>query len=111
LLCAILLGVSRYIDPIFFCFAVIGLSAQTPTVDQKFLGVWTDDGNNPWVFRADGTGHYRGTNFRFAAFSGKVVITSSSWDYGFEYYFSTDNRTLILFSTSTVSSRFLLKNN
>jgi hypothetical protein len=92
-----------------FCFVSIGLYAQSSSVDQKIVGRWVDGDGKTWVFSPDGTGTYDSDGFKYAAFGGRIIITSTRNDFAYEYFFSSDNNTVILFPSGSTAGRFLTK--
>jgi hypothetical protein len=91
-----------------FCFVSIGLFAQSSNKDPRFVGTWGDGNGTTWVFNSNGSGTYAGNALVYVAFSGKIIVTTRTYDWAFEYYFSGDDKTIILFSGDK-SGYFLTK--
>jgi hypothetical protein len=87
-------------------FAVVGmLFAQSAQNRAMFIGTWRrlDYGSqNPatWIFSADGSLTINGTARRWALTENYFFLAMASqgnFDYAYQYEFSSDGRTLILY--------------
>ena len=80
-----------------------GVYAQSINNEQRLLGTWVNINNNIFtiVFNSNGTTTWGSTNFQYGAAGNKLVLYASdnSEVYSntiYDYYLSTDGRTLIL---------------
>ena len=82
-----------------------GIYAQSSNNEQRLVGTWTNINNNSTiVFNSNGTMTYGSDNYKYGAAAYKLALYESSNKRGytdevFEFFISTDGRTLILIDT------------
>ena len=87
-------------------FFSIDCNAQTPNNEQRLVGTWIREDNGSlngtiWIFNSDGTGSWQGTSTRYGVAANKLIVLrqNSDYVYSYEYFISTDGKTLILLYT------------
>jgi len=77
------------------------------TIDKRVIGTWISADGTTCVFNSDGTGKDKDGNFKYAFFSNKIVMSSKRYSKYIgstvstgvaDYVFSTDGKTLIIYS-------------
>jgi hypothetical protein len=84
---------------LIFLFIFIGCNAQISNKEQQLVGTWVSviDEDNVIVFNSNGTSSFFGDNIRYGAADNKIVIIYDRELELYEYFVSTDGKTLILF--------------
>jgi len=79
-----------------------GVYAQSSNNEQKLIGTWTNINSNITIMiNANGTVTWNSENFKYGAAANKLVLYSSgnltqASSIVYEFYISTDGKTLIL---------------
>ena len=84
---------------IFVLLLTVGITvvAQTSGNEQKLLGTWVSaDGKSTIVFNSNGTMLWDGDSMKYGAAVDKLVLFNDDNSTLFEFFISTDGRTLII---------------
>jgi len=77
-------------------------------IDKRAIGTWEDMNNKTWTFNSDGTGISGGTNMKYAFFSDKIVFHQYFSTLAFNYAFSADGKTFIMYNMGITGGSFWL---
>jgi hypothetical protein len=92
-------SVLRVFTIFIFFFVSINSYAQSSSNEQLFVGAWINQmEGSTMIFNSDGTGTIGNvTNFKWAIVGNILAIARSNAGTSiYEYYFTSDNKTLIL---------------
>lgn len=83
---------------LFFFIAGAVCFAQSNNDAQLIVGTWTSPkGNSTFVFNANGTCSWNGSNRRYFVSNGKILLDNfEAWD----YYLSSDGKALFIMGRS-----------